>query len=243
MSAPRPLVWVVATDETAARWARALEQAGQVALPLAWSEVLPLEPGPALAALARGDFDRVLVTSAYAVEVLPPGAGAGRPAACVGARAAEAAAAAGFEVREVGRRGAADVAARVLAAQPAPRRVLFLATSEAREEAVEALRGEGVRVDRLDVYRVAVRPAFATELERARDPAAVLAGSPRAVDALVKAAPPGRWQGVPCVAPGPTTGAAWRAAGAAKVVEAAGPTPEDLVAAVGAALGEGGGAR
>lgn len=231
----RPLTWVVASNETAARWSRALEQAGMVALPLPWSEVEALDSDATRRALETTSVDRVLFTSAYAAQVLPAGAGQGLLAACVGARTAEAARAAGFEVMEVGRSGAADVVARLLEADPPPRRVLFLATSEAREEAVESLRGAGVEVERLDVYRVMERDAFSTEAARARPPSVVLLGSPRALSALCDPAVPFTWRGAACVAPGPTTERALRAAGLRRVHCASGPTLEQLVEAVKAA--------
>ena len=180
MSPSPPVVWVVAGAETAARWVHALRKEGLAAGALPWSAPRALawegfrDPRPAL----------VLLTSRRAADVLPPGAGTGIRAACVGASTAEAARARGFEPVFVGEAGGAALAATILAAPGVPPRVVFLAGADVRHEAVEALEGGGVIVETLPVYEMAPCEGFDGRVRDAPEPAAVALGSPRAAEAL-----------------------------------------------------------
>jgi uroporphyrinogen-III synthase len=183
VSALPPVVWVVAAADTAARWTRVLRREGFAAGALAWSEVRPVRDVPARLPPA----DLVLLTSRHAVEALPAGAARGRAAACVGEATARAAGEAGFDVVLVGTAGGAELARRTLAGRPGLEGVLFLVGAHARAEAQEILEGAGVRVERRVVYETAPRAAFPAEVAGAPEPEGIVAGSPRAVEALAAA--------------------------------------------------------
>ena len=104
-------VWTVASVDTAARWAATIRTAGYDALALPWSEIVSLEvPDEIRHALESVGPDLVLLTSPNALRALSEGVGAGFDAACVGEATAQAARAAGFTVRRVGRSTGEDLA-------------------------------------------------------------------------------------------------------------------------------------
>jgi uroporphyrinogen-III synthase len=244
VTARSPLVWVVATDESAARWSRGLEAAGFAATALPWSEVVAPDDPASLGAAFAEPADVVLLTSANALRFLPTGAGAGRRAACVGASTAEAAARAGFEVRLVGEAGGEELAERVVREMPAAAHVLFVHGSDAREEPVEVLRRAGRRVTGVVGYAKRPRAAFVAEVRAAPPPAALLVGSPRGAeslaDALDAADRPDVRSEVPAIALGETTAARLRALGFACVRAATRPEPSAMAEAVRGALSGGG---
>ncbi len=181
MTAAVPVVWVVAGRETAESWVTALRTQGCAAGALVWAEARMTPP------TALPEADLVLFTSRRAALALPEGAGADRPAACVGAGTASAARARGFDVVLVGEAGGSDLAARILAERPEARQVLFLCGQDARREAPDALRAGGVAVESLPVYAMEPAPDFGMHVARSPEPAAVVLGSPRAADALAEA--------------------------------------------------------
>lgn len=201
-------VWTVASAGTAARWAAAIRAAGAEALPLAWSEIVDAAtPAEVARALERVGPDLVLLTSPNALRALPCGLGAGFEAACVGEATAEAARAAGFAVRHVGRGSGADLA-RELVAAGAPGLVLFLRGEVVRREGTDVLAGAGWRVEERVVYEARPRGAFDAEVAAAAAPATVVVGSPNGATALDRALEAAGRTGVralPAVAIGETT--------------------------------------
>ncbi len=184
------VVWVVASADAARRWTDALGAAGVDAVALAWSDLAPPpDVDAAVRALETTDADLVLMTSRYATAFLEPDAGRGLPAACVGEATATAARNWGFDVRHVGEAGGAELAQRVLSSSSALRKVLFLRGVDARHEAGDTLRAVGVKVEEAITYAMRPRQAFADEVRAAPPPRVVVAGSPRAVEALHKVVP------------------------------------------------------
>ncbi|MCC7140068.1 MAG: uroporphyrinogen-III synthase [Planctomycetes bacterium] len=230
---PRPVV-VVATEETAAAWARSVEAAGRAAVALAFARAAPpADLGAVTRALAQADL--VLATSANAARYLPAGVGGGRPAAAVGAATARALEAVGFRV-DVRGDGGAEALARALVRSRARGRVLWLRGERAREDGAAVLRDAGFVVDEVVAYAVEDDVAFPAAV-RATAAAAYVVGSPAAARALAAAV---SLAGVPCVAVGDATAQALRAEGADDVSVASRPTAADLARAVEARLSRGG---
>ncbi len=212
----------------------------------------PRDPGALEAARARLDrFDWVVFTSVRAVaamgeEAEPP---AGRPSptprvAVVGPATARAAAEAGWAVAVEGRGpGAHGLAAQVGATFPlAGARVLFPAASGAAPTVEAEFTALGARVVRVEAYRTVVTPPPAERVhaDLAAGVDAVTFASPSAVEAVDRALGgemAGLLAGLAVVCIGPTTGAALERRGIRDVRMAATATLEDMVEAVGAALG------
>lgn len=194
-----------------------------------WEEVLAIEPleapllAPRLADLGPGDA--LVLTSAHAARRLRGCAvPAGVRVAAVGQATARALAEAGLGVDLVGTGGARELA-RALAPERGTR-VLFPCAESPRPELEQELQARGVRVERLALYRTRARADVRLDLQAA----VRLYLSPSAVAAALaferEHGPRARR-----VAVGPTTAEALRAAGLPHAV-AAGPDPEDLLAAV-----------
>lgn len=187
-------VWIVGSPGFVQRAARDAAEAWAshrlepIALP--WSRRVDAGvAGAAEAALAAGDVDLVMLTSAESVAALPAGAGAGHRAACVGVATAAAARAKGFDVADdvdvAGVvRGGRALGAAIAAREPRPRRVLWLCGRDRRHEPREVLAAAGIALDEVVTYALDARPDFAETLAAAPRPAAVVLGSPRGVDAL-----------------------------------------------------------
>ena len=211
-------VVVVATEDTARRWAAAIEAAGLPVLAMPWSHVVPTKPPEAiLAALRRHDFDAVLLTSAHAARFVPPSAGMGLAAVVVGEHTATIAAGiAGFHVKVVGEEGAGGLARRLIESGP-PQRLLWLRGEEAHTEGADALAGAGWSLTSLVVYRTVPRPEMPVEARANRHTAVRVVGSPAAAAALRAALGadvfPPLDGGPPVVVPGETTAAALRVEG------------------------------
>jgi uroporphyrinogen-III synthase len=189
-------------------------------------------------ACRAGTFDWILVASARAVAPLieAGGPGAARILA-VGPATADALAARGL-FAETSTAATGEGAADVLIARTA-RRVLIPRAEGGRDEAIALLREVGVEVEAVVAYRTvpaaADDPALAAGLAALRSGAvgvcAVFAPSQvAALDAVFGI----RKIAAPFAAIGETTAAALRAAGAAVVAVADGPTPEGLAKAVSA---------
>ena len=231
MTTAQAPVWVVASTATSTRWTAALAAAGVTALALPWS-LVRVDTDEGLQRLREGGHELVLFTSAYAPEALPAEVGAGIEAACVGARTEAAARAQGFTVTWTGDAGGDALARALLEARPGLRRVLHLCGRDRREELRRHLEDAGVAVESVSVYAADADPAFDAAVRAAPEPACVVVGSPRALDALVEA---GIHPQV-VVAPGATTADAAMALQETRVVVAARPDPEALVEAVRSAL-------
>ena len=236
MSPAARRVIVVATEDTAARWARGIRDAGVSAVACAWSSVVPAtDPSAAVAALARRDFDLVLLTSASAVEFLPVGAGAGLVAAAVGDRTAREARRLGFSVDVAGRAGSEALAKRLLELGSL-RRVLWLRGETAFEAGAAILRAAGWPVTEAAAYRTVERPGLAEALLRLGEPAAYVLGSPAAArataSALGAATFPPPPEGPPVVVVGEATAKAARGDGRFEPVIADSVEVEGLVRAL-----------
>jgi len=175
-----PIVWVVAGLKTAERWVVRLREAGFAAGALAWAEGKALDFDEGL----LGPHDLVLLTSVRAAGSLPRAWCAGRPAACVGAKTAEAARGHGYDVVLVGEAGGEALARQILKRKPRPKRVLYPCGQEARPEAPGVLAHGGLDVDELPVYAMEPLADFPERVARAPEPAAIVLGSPKAAEAL-----------------------------------------------------------
>jgi uroporphyrinogen III methyltransferase/synthase len=208
----------------------------------------PSDPKPlerALAGLAA--YDWLVVTSAHGAAAVTARVET-RPAklrvAAVGPATAAELEAAGWAVDLVGPGPGAEALARALAESGvAGARVLFPAGSLARETLVESLAGLDVRLDRVEAYRTLparldVGACFAQLDSGAVD--AITFASPSAVDGLARALGrdelPAILDRIAVASIGPTTTAALVAAGRAPDAEAAQPSLDSLVDAVGRAL-------
>lgn len=186
-------VIVVATEETARRWAHGIRDAGIPAVACAWSTVAnAADPGAVGRALASLTFDLVLLTSANALRSVPAGAGAGIAAAAVGDRTAREATRLGFSVDVVGRSGA-EALARRLAREGPPRRVLWLRGETALEGGASILRAAGCAVTEVVAYRTTEVDDLGPALGRLGAPAAYVLGSPAAAKAVRRALGPDRF--------------------------------------------------
>jgi uroporphyrinogen-III synthase len=219
----------------------------------------PADPTPLRAALAAA-FDPdpadpwhwIVFTSPRAVdavvaqvEVKPPAPRVDRPRiAAVGAATARALDAAGWHVDLVGEGAGAEALARTMAASGplADARILFPASSLAREALNDGLEALGARVVRVEAYRtVADGPDAArvgADLEAGLD--ALTFASPSAVAAVadcLAALGSSALRELPCAAIGPTTAAALRHRGARHVTVAARTDLESLARATVHALG------
>lgn len=233
--------------EAAAPYAAALAPLGLEAVAMPVTRTVPAETSGELAsALAHGGYAAVVVASARAAAALGAACAASAlPEDCevwaVGPATARALAAAGIaaQVPPAARDGA--TLARTLVAERAlaGRRVLVPRAEGGRDEAIAILQGAGAEVDAVVAYRTV--PAAAEDPALAAGLAALRGGAARvcavfapsqvaALDALIGV----RRISAPFVAIGETTAAALRAAGAAVVVVADGPTPERLANAVSA---------
>lgn len=206
----------------------------------------PDDPAPLRTALERpGTYDWLVLTSRRAVEaVVEFGRGGGGGAAAVAARVAvvgtstaEAAEAAGLEVDLVPDRATGEALVEALgrAGVGPGTRVLFPASSIARETVPEGLRALGAHVDRVTAYRIV--PAA---LDRSACRRALEAGEVRVVtltsassvrnlrSALGEALFSEVARTAVFAAIGPVTGAAAREAGAERVIEASEYTFEGL---------------
>ncbi len=194
MSATARAVWLVGSPTFVQRacesgWA----DARLVPHALPWSERRDDEDADAGArALAAGGFDLVMLSSMHAVAALPDGAGAGHVAACVGVATAEAARAKGFtvaaDVPVAGVvRGGRALGKAIAARTPRPARVLWLCGRDRRPEAREVLQAAGIALDEVVTYAMVRRAGFEDAVRDAPEPAAVVLGSPRGVDALAAA--------------------------------------------------------
>ncbi len=234
--ADRPLVWVVASADTAARWSRHLLGCGYDARALGWSEIACVQAEDAArAALARGPFDRLLATSANAIRCRPAAAPASLGVACVGEPTARAAREAGCRVLEVGPGTGEALARQLLDAAEPPRRVLFLRGREIRRAGVEVLVRAGVEVEEVVVYEARPRASFAAEVAAAPLPRAVVVGSPRAANALLRTGREGLAD-LPAAAVGPATAEALGALGFEAVRAADRPDPAALASALASLL-------
>jgi len=81
-------------------------------------------------------------------------------------------------------RGGAALAKQILAEETGVRRVLWPCARQARREVPEILSAAGCEVLEVPVYAMVPVPTFAARVAAAPSPAAVVLGSPRAVDAL-----------------------------------------------------------
>lgn len=236
-------VWVVASEDMAAQWCDALSGHGYRATALAWSHVHAVEADRALRrALVLGRPDRVLLTSRYAVRHRPAALPADLACACVGEATAEAARAAGLDVREVGPGTGERLAQQLLEASPPIDHVLFLRGRHIRREGVQRLEQGGVEVAEVVVYEARPRDDFSGALRRAEAPDALVAGSPRAARALaaglVASGRSDRLE-LPVVAPGAPTADALAEAGFTMIETAPAPSPAGLAAGLAAFFGEG----
>ena len=209
MSAEPGRVVVVATEETARRWARGIRDAGIPAVACGWSTVADAsDPAAVGRALASHGFDLVLLTSANALRSVPAGAGEGLPAAAVGDRTAREAARLGFRVDVVGRAGAEALAKR-LAREDPPRRVLWLRGETALEGGAAILRAAGTEVAEVVAYRTTEVDDLDTALSRLVPASAYVVGSPAAAPAQRRALGTDRFPppagGPPVVVPGAAT--------------------------------------
>ncbi len=209
-------VWVVASGRTAKRWAGSFRDEGIDAVALAWGDVEGIGAERFVApVLEAGRPDVLFLTSANAVRYLPTNTPLDVPAACVGRATAQAAAAAGLEVRWTGSGTGLELAQR-LAEEQGFERILFLRAAEVAPEAVLWLRARGRVVDEVVVYEARAREAFGADVRAAADPAAFALGSPRAVGALARAldlAGRGELRERPAAAIGSPTAAALEAHG------------------------------
>ena len=208
-------VFVVATEETAERWARGIRDGGVPAVACPWSTVVSAaDPAAAVAALSGRAFDVVILTSASALRFLPAGSGAGLSVAAVGDRTAREAKRLGFSVEAAGRAGS-EALARKLAAGGPLRRALWLRGETALERGADILRAAGWEVSEAVSYRTVESPGFPESLARLGEPAAYVLGSPAAAlaRALGPAAFPPAAGGPPVVVVGEATAAAARGDG------------------------------
>jgi uroporphyrinogen-III synthase len=233
VTGPGSVAWVVASAQTARRWALAIEGAGVAAMPLAWSEVVPPGRPDALAEALGLPFDLLVLASPNAVRWVPSDLLRGRPAACVGTATARSAVEAGLDVRFSGDGGTEDLAHRILERVPGAMDLLVLRGREARAEGIDALRAAGRRVRSAIAYETRPRPAFTVEVKRAPAPSAFVVGSPRAADALgdaLRATGRDDVRSCPAVAPGGTTAARLGALGFSDVRTAARADADAIVA-------------
>jgi uroporphyrinogen-III synthase len=233
MSRPAP-VWVVATLETARRWARGIQRTGTQATVLGWSEVVPVEDSSSIAAALRSRPDWVVLTSAAALRAIPAGLARGLEALCVGKATATAARRAGFEVAAVGRGGSATLPPLPSARRDRAARVLWLRGRNAREEWVADYEFGDAALEQVVAYETRPRRAFATEVLAAPAPSALLVGSPAAAVALAKVAGArlGALRSRPVVAPGEVTAKRLAGLGFTRVRTAARPDLRALLAAL-----------
>ena len=232
-------VVVVATEETARRWARGIRDAGVAAVACGWSTVADAtDPGAVSRALAAGGFDLVLLTSANALRSVPAGAGEGIRAAAVGDRTAREATRLGFCVDVVGRAGAEALAKRLVREGP-PGRVLWLRGETALEGGASILRAAGTAVTEVVAYRTTEVEGLAAALARLGPASAYVVGSPAAAQALVRTLGPDRFPpaagGAPVVVPGAATADALAAPGRPAPVVADSVEVDGLVRALRAA--------
>jgi uroporphyrinogen-III synthase len=232
-------VVVVATEETARRWARGIRDAGIPAVACAWSTVADAaDPAAVARALVAGGFDLVLLTSANALRSIPAGAGTGRVAAAVGDRTAREATRLGFTVETVGRSGA-EALARRIAREGTARRVLWLRGETALEGGAAILRAAGREVTEVVAYRTREVDDLAAALARLGPASAYVLGSPAAGVAVRRALGPDRFPpaagGPPVVVLGAATADAVAAPGRPPAVVAADVEVDGLVRALRAA--------
>jgi hydroxymethylbilane synthase len=161
--------------------------------------VAALRPGDALAVTSR--------RAARELAGLAPAPGV--RVAAVGPATAAVLEQGGLSVHVVGRLGARELARELELAPGA--RVLFPCGTQARGELAEVLAGRGVEVERLELYDTltAARPRLEPEVD------VRVCMSPSSVAALVEARKAGAPGAAPCLALGPATAAALRAAGVA----------------------------
>ena len=240
------MAYAVITREldAAAPYAAALAALGLEAVALPVTSTVPAgDPGELARAVASGGHAAIVVASARAAAALAAARGAAAlpEVWAVGPATARALAAAGIaaqlppEARDARSLAGALLAGRALAG----RRVLVPRAEGGRDEAIALLRDAGVEVDAIVAYRTvrtaADDPALARGLAALRGGeagvCAVFAPSQvAALAALVEI----RGIAAPFAAIGETTADALRAAGAAVVAVADGPTPERLAKAVSA---------
>jgi uroporphyrinogen-III synthase len=230
--------------EAAAAYAVALAALGLEAVALPVTCTAPAgDPGELAAAVARGGYAAIVVASARAAAALDAARGtAALPEVwAVGPATARALEAAGIAavVPAVARDAVTLVRAMLAERALAGRRVLVPRAEGGRDEGIAMLREAGAVVDAIVAYRTvpaeASDPALGRGLAVLRgDRVAVCAvfapSQVAALDALFGI----RRISAPFAAIGETTAAALRAAGAAVVVVAEGPTPEGLAKAVSA---------
>jgi uroporphyrinogen-III synthase len=212
-----PRVVVVATEETARRWAHGIRDAGIPAVACAWSTVADAaDPGAVARALGAGGFDLVWLTSANALRSVPAGAGTGLSAAAVGDRTSREAKKLGFTVETVGRSGSEALAKR-LAREGTARRVLWLRGETALEGGAAILRAAGREVTEVVAYRTTEVEGLGPAIARLGPAAAYVLGSPAAADAVRRALGPDRFPppagGPPVVVLGDATASALAAPG------------------------------
>ena len=240
------MAYAVITREldAAAPYAAALAALGLEALALPVTRTVPAgDPGELARAVASGGHAAIVVASARAAAALAAARGAAAlpEVWAVGPATARALAAAGIAAQlPRGVRDARSLAGALLAERAlAGRRVLVPRAEGGRDEAIALLRDAGVEVDAIVAYRTV--PAAADDPALARGLAALRGGAAgvcavfapsqvAALDALVEI----RGIAAPFAAIGETTAEALRAAGAAVVAVADGPTPERLAKAVSA---------
>ncbi len=222
--------WVVMSALQAERYVLHIEAAGRSAVPLAVTELRPPPDTSRLAAALKArEHDLALITSRHAPAFVEAAHAAGWQAACVGPASALAATERGFDVGFVGMRGAAELAQGLIENAPGVSRVLYLRGAVARAEATGILRAAGVTVDEVVAYDLRERPALASELSDAPEPACIVAGSPRAADLLPEAL--ARLERGPALGPralarGPTTAAHLTRLGFTRVEQVEHPGPE-----------------
>ena len=239
------LVVVTASPSVADGQAAALRAVGAEPLVLPTVRIEPATDRDALdgamASLAGGEFDWLMLTSANAVPALADRvAGRTLPArvAAVGSRTADALSNAGIAVDLVPGVGSAAGVLDALAGLPmAGSRVLLLASDIARPELADGLRAMGADVSVVTAYRtIPVEEVEANALVRLRsgDPAALFLSSPSAVAALnaMLGAEITLLTAAFGIAIGETTAAAMREAGMPVHAVATSPTPAGMIAAL-----------
>jgi uroporphyrinogen-III synthase len=160
-AADGPLVAVVATEDTAARWAAGCTAAGLASLAVPFAVVVPPPDLAALQAAVDAPHDLVVATSGNAWRFLASSRGYGTRAAAVGPATAGAMQRLGFDVDVIGTAGAEALGLRLVETL-SPRHVLWLRGARANETGVAILRAAGFTVDEVVAYATADAPAFAS---------------------------------------------------------------------------------
>lgn len=236
----RPRVLLLRTPRPDDPYEAALRAAGfeGSSLPVLRFEFVGEQPlRDALAAPER--FAGLIVTSPRAAQALArvgvPVSWGTRRAFAVGPRTAEALRALGLQP-EGAAAGSAEALAQHIIAEAVDGCLLFLAGDRRRDALPETLAEAGVRLEERTVYRtVADVPAVADAEAALAEATAVVFFSPSGVEALVDGG--ADVQALAAVAIGPTTAAALRSEGVARVHTAARPDAAGVVEAVRAACG------